>query len=170
MVVAQERYDHYSLPEEDSRMNRHLRRSRLPREGKLALLGLVLLTFCTGLMIAYYYTQVLITAHKTSSLGNELAALRQETISLSEEVDRLNSLDRIEYVATNKLKMVKPGSKDVVVVRADMAGEGGRINPSGAVQKPPGSPEAEKPVQAQQNFSRSKVVQAFASLLGIKGS
>ncbi|MFZ5651470.1 MAG: cell division protein FtsL [Bacillota bacterium] len=169
MVVAQERYDHYSLPEEDSRVNRHPRRSRLPREGKLALLGLVLLTFCIGMMIAYYYSQVLITGYKATSLGNELAALRQETVSLGEEVDRLNSLDRIEYVATHKLKMVKPDSKDIVVVRADTAGEGGRIKTSGAVKGPDG-PGDGREAQAQQISSRSKVVQAFASLLGIKGS
>lgn len=169
MVVAQERYDHYSLPEEDSRVNRQPRRSRLPRKGKLSLLGLVLLTFLTGMIIAYYYSQVLVAGYKTYSLGSDLATIRQETISLEEEVDRLNSLDRIEYMATNKLKMVKPGSKDVVVVRADLTREGGRNN-AAAVVSGPDSSKGEKQAEARENSGRSKVVQAFAYLMGIKGS
>jgi len=121
------------------------------------------------MIIAYYYSQVLVAGYKTYSLGSDLAAIRQETISLGEEVDRLNSLDRIEYMATNKLKMVKPNSKDVVVVRADLTREGGRNNAAGVVSGPDSS-KGEKQVEAQENSGRSKVVQAFAYLMGIKGS
>jgi len=96
-----------------------------------------------------------------------LATIHQETISLGEEVDRLNSLDRIEYVATNKLKMVKPESKDVVVVRADLTREGGSNNAAGMVGGLD-SPRGEK--QAQENSGRSRIVHAFANLMGIKGS
>ena len=167
MVVAQERYDHYSLPEEDSRIKRQPERSRLPRTGKLSLLGLVFLTFLTGMVIAYYYSQVLVASYKISSLSSDLATIHQETISLGEEVDRLNSLDRIEYVATNKLKMVKPESKDVVVVRADLTREGGSNNAAGMVGGLD-SPRGEK--QAQENSGRSRIVHAFANLMGIKGS
>ena len=166
MVVAQERYDHYSLPEEEVRVNRRLRRSRLPLKGKVILSGLVFLTFCTGMLIAFYYSQVLITGYKTYSLGQELAALRQDTVSLEQEVDRLGSLDRIEYVATTKLNMVQPGNKDTVVVRADLTG--GKAA-SGAYTNPGGT-DAGNQDKAPQETGRSRIVQAFASLMGIKGS
>ena len=169
MVVAQERYNHYSLPEEDSRVIRRPKPSRLPQKGKLALIGLVFLTFSTGMLIAFYYSQVLVTGYKTYSLGKELATISQETVSLEQEVDRLNSLDRIEQVATTKLGMVKPGVKDVVVVRADLTGKSGGTALVGK-GAPPSGPKGEKVVKASQGEGRSGIVQAFASLMGIKGS
>ncbi|MCL5935709.1 MAG: cell division protein FtsL [Firmicutes bacterium] len=169
MVVAQERYDHYSLPEEVNRPTRRPKRSRLPSKGRHAITVLVLLTFCTGMLIAFYYSQVIISGYKVYSLGSDLASLRQETVSLSEEVDRLNSLNRIEYVATTKLKMVKPDSKDVVLVRADMAKENGGKYPAGTVNGLAG-PAGEKQAEIRQDLGKSKMVQAFAYLMGIKGS
>ncbi len=169
MVVAQERYDHYSLPEEESRVTRRPGRSRLPSKGKFSLALLVLLTFCTGMLIAFYYSQVIISGYKIYSLNNELASLRQETVSLSEEVDRLNSLSRIEYLATTKLKMVKPSSRDVVVVQADLAGNG-REGAAGTATNPAADPGGQQAGGRPDATTRSKVVQAFANLIGIKGS
>jgi cell division protein FtsB len=166
LVVAQERYNHYSLPEEEVRVNRRPRRSHLPLKGKVALIGLVFLTFCTGMLIAFYYSQVLITGYKTYTLGQQLATLRQETVSLEQEVDRLESLDRVEYVATNKLKMVQPGNKDVVVVKADFNG-GKTVAGMAPGQGVPAEGDLEK---VSVNGGRSRIVQAFASLMGIKGS
>jgi len=170
VVVAQERYDHYSLPEEASRVNRRPKRNWLPSKGKYTLTFLVLLVFCTGMLIAFYYTQVIISGYKIYSLNNQLATLRQETVSLSEEVDRLNSLDRIEYLATSKLKMVKPGSRDVVVVKADLAGESGAGRPAVAMAGTGGAKVQQQQALARQNTGKSKVIQAFANLMGIKGS
>ncbi|MFZ5631879.1 MAG: cell division protein FtsL [Bacillota bacterium] len=168
MVVAQERYDHYSLPEEGSRVTRRPKHSLIPSKGRHTLTVLVLLTFCAGMLIAFYYSQVIISGYKIYGLNNELASLRQETVSLAEEVDRLNSLNRIEYVATTRLKMVKPASKDVVVVRANLSGENGKKNPATATD--PVSAKVEKQEEPRENTGRSKVVQAFANLIGIKGS
>jgi hypothetical protein len=128
------------------------------------------------MLIAYYYSQVTISGYKIYSLNNQLASLRQETVSLSEEVDRLNSLGRIEYLATNKLKMVKPGSKDVVVVKANLAVENTRGRPAGTVgtaaaAEGPGIARGDHQARDDRDTpTRSKVVQAFASLIGIKGS
>lgn len=169
MVVAQERYDHYSLPEEESRFVRRPKRSLLPGKGRYSLAVLVLLTFCIGMLIAFYYSQVVISGYKIYSLNNELTSLRQETVSLAEEVDRLNSLNRIEYLAVNKLKMVKPNSRDMVVVKADLATESGRRSPAGTVTGP-AEGQGEKQADPSQNAGRSKVIQAFANLIGIKGS
>jgi cell division protein FtsL len=131
--------------------------------------GLVLITFLTGMLIAYYYSQVSISGYKINSLNRELASLRQETVSLSEEIDRLESLSRIEYVATTRLKMVKPDSKGVVVVRADLAGDKVGENPAGAVAGQDG-PMGEKHTAIRQDSVKNKMVHAFAFLMGIKGS
>ncbi|MCL6478700.1 MAG: cell division protein FtsL [Peptococcaceae bacterium] len=168
MVVAQERYDHYSLPEEESRVTRRPKHSLIPNKGRHTLAVLVLLTFCAGMLIAFYYAQVIISGYKIYSLNNELASLRQETVSLSEEVDRLNSLNRIEYVATTRLKMVKPASKDVVVVRANLSVENGRKTP--AVSTEPVSARVDRQEKIREDTGRSKIVQAFANLIGIKDS
>ncbi|MCL6610760.1 MAG: cell division protein FtsL [Peptococcaceae bacterium] len=170
MVVAQERYDHYSLPEEESRVTRRPKRNLLPGKGRYALTLLVLLTFCTGMLIAFYYSQVIISGYKIYSLNNKLTSLRQETVSLAEEVDRLNSLGRIEHLATTRLKMVKPGSRDVVVVKANLIAENSRGNPAGSKAEP-GSVQSGQQARGRQDAAgRNKVVQAFANLIGIKGS
>lgn len=170
MVVAQERYEHYSLPEEESRVNRRPGRSRLPVKGSHTLTLLVFLIFITGLLIAYYYSQVIISGYRIYGLNNELASLRQETVTLAEEVDRLNSLGRIEYLATTRLKMVKPNSRDVVVVKADLTVENGRGRPAGAGTGPGGPAGDQQARESQDGKTRSKVVQAFANLIGIRGS
>ncbi len=169
MVVAQERYDYYSLPGEDGRVNRRPKRGRIPDEGRKTLALLVLLTFCTGMLIAFYYTQVIISGYKLYSLNNDLVSLRQETVSLAEEIDRLGSLDRIEHLATTKLKMVRPDVKDVVVVKADIAGESGRKDPAGAMIEPGGVKGGEQ-AETGQGAGVNKIVQAFANLIGIRGS
>lgn len=163
MVVAQEGYNHYSLPEEESRVIRHPKKSWIPSKGRYVITGLVLLTFCTGMLVAYYYSQVIASGYKIHSLSNDLAAISQETALLSEEVERLSSLDRVEYLATNKLKMVKPEGKDVVLVRADLAAERDEKNNTG-----PGD-LMDKQLEDGQSQGKSKVIQAFAYLMGIKG-
>ena len=168
MVVAQERYDHYSLPEEESRPSRRPRRSRLPSKGRFALSGLVFLTFCTGMLIAFYYTQVIISGYKVSGLSNELSSLQQETNSLAEEVDRLNSLNMVEYLATTRLKMVKPDSKSIVMIKADLAGSSSKNYP--AVAEGQGYQKVDRQEDLGQNPGKSKMIQAFAYLMGIKGS
>lgn len=170
MVVAQERYEHYSLPEEESRVTRRPKHSFIPNKGRHALTMLVFLTFCAGMLIAFYYCQVIISGYKIYSLNNELTSLRQETVSLAKEVDRLNSLNRIEYIATTKLKMVKPDSQDVVVVRANLSGKDDAGNPAGAKATGSAGAKAEKDGQTRENAGRNNVIQAFANLIGIKGS
>lgn len=163
MVVAQEGYNHYSLPEEEIRVNRRPKKSWIPSKGRYAITGLVLLTFCIGMLVAYYYSQIITSGYKIQSLSNDLAVISMETTLLSEEVERLSSLDRVEYLATNKLMMVKPEGKDVVLVRADLLAERDiKINAG------PGD-LMDKQSEDGQSLGKSNVIQAFAYLMGIKG-
>lgn len=164
MIVAQERYEHYSLPEENSRIARRPRRGSLPRKGQIALTGLVCIIFCTGILIAFYYTQVLITGYKIYRLEKELAVLQQETNQLNEQILRLTSLERVERIATTKLGMVRPDSKSVVLVKANLGGDTGQSATDGV------SPAGEEPGREQaastQKVNRNKMLQAFVNLMG----
>ncbi len=169
MVVAQERYEHYSLPEGESRDIRRPKRNFVPGQAKYSLTLLVLLLFSTGMLIAYYYTQVVISGYEIAQLNKQVATLRQETDSLAEEVNSFNTLGRVEYLATNKLKMVKPSSEDIVVVKADLAADDNRGKTSVTET---GKPQAQPEQQAQGHSAAgsNKVVQAFVNLIGMKGS
>jgi cell division protein FtsL len=169
VVVAQERYEHYSLPEKENRNIRRPKRNFVPNKAKYSLTLLVLMLFGTGMLIAYYYTQVAISGYEIVKLNKQVATLQQETDSLAEEVNSLNTLGRVEYLATNKLKMVKPDSKDVVVVKANLAADNNQGNTTvpetGKLQA-----QAEQQAQGPSAAGSNKVVQAFVNLIGMKGS
>ncbi len=169
MVVAQERYEHYSLPKEKSRVSRRPKRNFIPNKTKHSLTFLVLMVFATGMLISYYYSQVVISGYEIANLSKQIATLQQETDSLAEEVDSFNTLGRVEYVAINKLNMVKPDSKDIVVVRADLAADNNRedIAASGIDEPEDGTMQT---AQEKRETGNSKVVQAFVNLIGMKGS
>lgn len=164
MIVAQERYEHYSLPEEDRPIARRPQRSSLPRKGQIALTGLVCVIFCTGILIAYYYTQVLMTGYKIYRLEKELAVLQQETNQLNEQILGLTSLERVEQIATTRLGMVRPDSKSVVLVKADLGGGTGLADADR--ESPAGAESGREQGESPQKENRSKVLQAFVNLVG----
>lgn len=163
MIVAQERYEHYSLPEEDRRIARRPRRGPLPRKGQVMLAGLVCIIFCTGIMIAFYYTQVLITGYKIYRLEKELAELQQETNQLNEGINRLTSLEYVEKVATTKLGMVRPDNKNVVLIDADVTGGNDR-QPAATAGTAAENPEGEE-AESKPQEKRNHVLQAFVNLM-----
>lgn len=169
MVVAQERYEHYSLPEEESRVIRRPKRNFVPGKAKYSLTFLVLMLFGTGMLIAYYYTQVAISGYEIAKLNEQIATLQQETDFLAEEVNSFNTLGRVEYLATNKLKMVKPDSNDIVVVKADLVADNNRgitaVSETGESQA-----QAGQQAQGHSAAGNNKVVQAFVNLIGMNGS
>jgi len=125
LIVARERVEPYGLPENHRRPRRRAAAAPgLLRRERLALTGMVLVFFCTCVIIAFYYTQVLITGYRLSSAKKELAQLRKESHDLYTKVQKLSSLENIERIAVHKLGMVKPQNDRVVVVQAvEPAGE-----------------------------------------------
>ncbi|MCL6636062.1 MAG: septum formation initiator family protein [Peptococcaceae bacterium] len=87
-----------------------------PGGARLVLVVMVLAGFLVGVLITYYYSRVFALGYQISRLEKELALLRVENHSLDEEIHRLASLDRVEFLAVNKLGMVKPDSSNVLVV------------------------------------------------------
>lgn len=162
MVVAQERYQHYSLPEEQISHRRQPQLKRLPRKKQYILAGLVTLTFITGIVVAFYYAQVLVTGYKISRLNKELTSLQQETNLLSEEVSKLTSLETVEAVATKKLGMVKPDSSHVVKVKADLA----LVSGEDASLKASVTPVEAEGGSIKKYLTGHPLVQGFASMVG----
>lgn len=156
MIVAQDKTGYYGLSIEAPRPKKNHRKKSLPGGSRLALTGVVLVCFLVGIVITYYYSQVLAMGYQISRLEKELSLLRVENNNLDEEVHRLASLDRVQSLAINKLGMVKPNSNNILVVA--VAG------------KAPQTPDAGvKPGQAAVIYpadeEKSRLIRAFTELV-----
>ncbi|MFA4885570.1 MAG: septum formation initiator family protein [Desulfotomaculaceae bacterium] len=116
MIVAQDKTGYRGFSGMDSRPEKARRRRFVQKSPVLGLSGLVLVCFLAGVLITYYFSQVLGLGYQITKLETQLALLRVENNSLDEEVHRLNSLERVEYLAVNKLGMVKPADNNILVV------------------------------------------------------
>lgn len=115
MIVAQEKTGYYKLSEE-ALPKKKSRQKASPKRPRLALIGLVLAGFLTGVMITVYCSQVITLGYQITRLEKELAVLRIENHNLDEEVQKMTSLERIESLAVGKLGMVKPDNSKTLVV------------------------------------------------------
>lgn len=154
MLVAQEKTGHCGFSTGASRSGKKRRRKTMPGKYKLMLTGLVLAGLLTGILVIYYYSQVFALGYRIHCLKKELALLRVENHHLAEEIYRLSSLDRVEYLAINKLGMVRPDNSNILVVPVasgipDMSGPE-PVRPAGI------SPTVEE---------KSRLIKAFTELV-----
>ncbi|MDD3653336.1 MAG: septum formation initiator family protein [Desulfotomaculaceae bacterium] len=120
MIVAREKTGHKEFL---GQLPRHLPRKVKRRSytyvfkgHKLKLISLIVACFLVGLLITYYFSHLFTLGYQISSLNKELAVLRVDNNNLTEEIQRLGSLEYIEYYAINKLHMVKPEANNILVV------------------------------------------------------
>ncbi|KUK65733.1 MAG: Cell division protein FtsL [Desulfotomaculum sp. 46_80] len=123
MVAVQEQSKYTSLPERLNKPARQSRNAPLSRRQKLIIAGLVLSVFISGIFVVFLYAQMVSTGYQIYKLRMQTASLDMQVKDLSEELERLSSLDRIEMVATTKLGMVRPDMKTMVVVQTEPAEE-----------------------------------------------
>ncbi|OPY57715.1 MAG: Cell division protein FtsL [Pelotomaculum sp. PtaU1.Bin035] len=116
MIVAQEKTGYYGIPDEELQLKKTPRCKTVFKGQKLAFTGFIVAGFLAGILITYYCSQLFALGYQICRLNKELAVLRIENYSLDEEIQRLVTLDRIESLAINKLKMVKPDANNVLVV------------------------------------------------------
>lgn len=119
MVAVQEQSKYASLPERENKPARQSSNEPLPRRQKLVIAGLVLSVFVSGIFVVFLYAQMVSTGYQIYKLRMQTASLDMQVKDLSEELDRLSSLSRIEMVATTKLGMVRPDLKTMVVVQTE---------------------------------------------------
>lgn len=169
MIVAREKTgrEEYSgqLPtirheiwEQAPRAEKKRRRSKVFKGHKLMLTGLIVAGFLVGCLITYYCSQLFTLGYEISSLNRELAALRVENNNLSEEIQRLSSLDRIEYLAIHKLNMVKPEVNNILVVTAPES-------PSQESAAAPVAQSGQTAVASSGEQEKSRLIQAFDELV-----
>lgn len=120
MVVAQEQPYYTSVPRKSHRARKKTRFHYLPRRVRLVLVGLVLLIFCTGILVVYLYAQTLVAGYRLNEMKKEINDLNTQTQMLSENIARLSSLERVEKVAKAELGMIKPDLSQMILVKADL--------------------------------------------------
>ena len=133
MIVAQEKTGYYRFPTETPPVKKITRRKKrtLRNRHKLVLMGLVLVAFLVGVAITVFCSQISTLGYKITRLEKELALLHKENYNLNEEIRRMTSLGRIEYIAVNKLGMKKPDDNNILVVNLN------EINDTGGIPEPP---------------------------------
>jgi len=154
LIVAQEKTccrDGYSGVVFRPEKRRH---KGMPGKHKLMLTGLVAAGFVVGVMVIYYYAQVFALGYQIQCLKKELALLRVENYHLSENIYRLSSLGRVEYLAINKLGMVNPDNRNILMVA--VAGSPPEIS----------GPEPVRPAGvAPAGDERSRLIRTFSELV-----
>jgi len=121
LVAVQEQSKYASLPERLNKPARQVRKSLLSSRQKVVIVGLVLSVFISGIFVVFLYAQMVSTGYQIYKLRMQTASLDMQVKDLSEELERLSSLDRIEMVATTKLGMVRPDLKTMVVIQTEPA-------------------------------------------------
>lgn len=134
------------------------RRKTVLKSEKLVLTCLVVACFAVGLFITYYFSQLFILGYQINCLNKELAALRLENHGMEEEIKKLVSLENIEYLAVNKLKMVKPDARNILLVTV-AAPEG--LNAA----SPDGGGKGQQVAAAAAGKEKNRLIQAFDELV-----
>ena len=157
MIVAQEKTGYYR-PEEPPPPKKEPRKKVFRKNHRLALIGLVIAGFLVGVAITVFCAQTIALGYQITHLEEELALLRVENNSLDQEIQRLTSLERIEYLAANELGMIKPDVNNVLVVTIDGANQSTRTpGPAGDEGQATGYAPAEK--------EKNRFLNAFDELL-----
>ncbi|HBX22714.1 MAG TPA: hypothetical protein DEF34_03605 [Desulfotomaculum sp.] len=121
MIVAREKPQYYNLPElpgEKKQPRSKPVRRTLKWKDKFALTALVGLFFCSSLLIAFYFAQVLATGYLLNKTETDLVQLRKESHDLYTRVNQFTSLENVEVLAVNRLGMVKPQNDQVIMVQS----------------------------------------------------
>jgi cell division protein FtsB len=166
LIVAREKAEYYGLPQlpKEKRQTPGKQGLRLVRKERLALTGMVLLLFCSCMVIAFYYAQVLITGYRLNKAEQELALLRTESHDLYARVNQLSNLEYIEAVAVHRLGMVRPQNDRVVVVEA--VEPAGQKPAAGTVAAGEPAKKDDRETAAGARREQNWVIRAFADMVG----
>lgn len=164
MIVAREKPQYHSLPELPGKKKQPLRepvKRYLKWKEKFALTGLVGLFFCSSMLIAFYFAQVLATGYLLNETENDLVQLRKESHDLYARVNQFTSLENIEVLAVNRLGMVQPESDQVILVQSMAPPE----QPAASDTDVAGA--GQTPMQAADGkHGQNWVIRAFAKMVG----
>jgi len=162
LIVARGKPQYHSLPQlpgekKQQRPKRVVRSLKL--KGKITLLGLVGLFFCSSLIIAFYFAQVLVTGQMLNETKDDVTQLNKESQDLYARVTQFTSLDNIETLAVHRLGMVKPENDQTLLVQSAQPKPAPATGTAAAAEEKPKQQAEEKPGQ-------NWVIRAFTNMLG----
>lgn len=158
MILARERFDYFEQPLQVEQSPRTQKVRRFKNRAKVLYAGIFLVAFLLGLGLTLRYVQVTATGYKIVQMKKDLKALEGENQGLQMKIDNLQSLDRIEAVAVNKLGMVKPDAEAGVQFVAIESNKGVSAQPVAAGQNGTINRTAEKDDSV-------KIIKAFTDLV-----
>lgn len=168
MLLAKEKYDYYHLeevfPGGGARPKRRKRQARKVLNERSLYVWLVLIFFVAGLFVVSRYAQLAVSGYQLVKMKKQLSALQAEHDQLLLTVERLQSLDHIEKVATEKLGMQKPD----LVAGVELLPE--EPTKDKAATGTTGGADEQRVASAEEKKQRSPVLQAFIDLFqSLKG-
>ncbi len=164
MIVAQEKTGYFKLSDDAPRKKKLAwKKKSYSKNHRLVLIGLVLAGFLVGVSITVYCSQIITLGYQITSLEKELALLRIENHSLDEEIKRMNSLERVEFLAVNKLGMVRPDENNILVVTV-----AGKDQPAGTPG--PAADEGRVDGVTPAGKEKSSLIRAFDELVNRLGN
>jgi len=75
---------------------------------------LLVLFFCTALIYVWQQIQVVRVGYNINQLKFQIEERENETRSLRVKLNNLGSLERVEKIAKERLKMINPSSENII--------------------------------------------------------
>lgn len=99
---------------------------------------------CTGWLWFYLSNGIATLGYDVAQMKGDIVTLNDQNKRLEKEIAEAKSLERIELVATNDLKMVHSGRKDSLMMEASSAATGTAAVQSGARDAEPAPTTADR--------------------------
>lgn len=158
MILARERFDYFEQPLQVGRGRKTKKIMRFKLRTRVLYTGIILLAFFMGLGLTWRYAQVTATGYEIVRMKKELKAMELENQQLLMKMENLQSLERIESVAVNKLGMVKPDPEAGVQFVAIESIKTG-------VSKPAVVDRTDSPSRSVGNVDSLNIIRAFTNLV-----
>lgn len=158
MILARERFDYFEQPLQVNQTRRTKKVMRFRGRTRFLYAGIFLIAFLLGLGLTWRYVQVTATGYEIVRMKKELKAMELENQRLEMQLENLQTLERIESVAINKLGMVKPDPQAGVQFVAIESTEDANPWPSTAGQ-------TGARAMAEGNNDAMNIVKAFTQLV-----
>ena len=96
-----------------------MKNRRKKKKSSLIYFPYVLVLVVAVFFYIWQHTQVIKTRYRINKLQKELEEIKNKNKYLKVKTNSLKSLSRIEKIATEELKMVKPKKEDIIILHGD---------------------------------------------------
>lgn len=119
MLLAKENYAQYGNQEQlpvPKKKVRIRKRRKLKLKPAFVVASSLVLVFFLGLLLASQYARIATTGYDIVYMKKELAELKTDNERLHSQYNELQSLERVEKIATTKLGMVPPSGEGFIYI------------------------------------------------------